>query len=179
MVFSTVGKNSNVISDPYKLLDCAIHQKNDEEVARLLDLVDEDDIPFLLFSAVVNRYTYAVECLAPKSGTTQNNHSLGAAVSQKYIDGVKLLLPIADPRYNDSACLQRAVLNKDAEMFELLYPLSDAKVALQGLKRCPQFKEQPDRKNEPLFVELSNRVLRTVIDKQVAHNGIERPPIKI
>lgn len=179
MVFSSAGKNSNVISDPYKLLDCAIHQKNDDEVVRLLNLVDEDDISFLLFSAVVNRYTYAVERLAPKSGTTQNNHSLGAAVSQKYIDGVKLLLPIADPRYNDSACLQRAVLNRDAEMFELLYPVSDAKVALQGLKRCAQFKEQPDRKNEPLFVELSNRVLRDTLRTQLACCGNERHKIKI
>lgn len=147
-------------SDPYKLLDCAIHQKNEEEVARLLPLVDEDDIPFLLFSAVINRYTYAVELLAPLSGTTQNNHSLGAAVSQKYIDGVKFLLPISDPTYNNSACLQRAVLNRDAEMFELLYPVSDAQVALKGLKHCDQFKEQPDRKHEQLFVELSSRVLR-------------------
>lgn len=160
-------------SDPYKLLDLAIHQKNEAEVARLLPLVDEDDIPFLLFSAVVNRYTYAVELLAPLSGTAQNNHSLGAAVSQKYIEGVKLLLPISDARYNDSACLQRAVLNQDAEMFELLYPLSDAKVALQGLKRCDQLQEQPARKHETLFVELSNRVLRDTLEHNSADCGVE------
>lgn len=146
---------------------------------RLLPLVDEEDIPFLLFSAVVTRYTYAVELLAPKSGTTQNNHSLGAAVSQKYIEGVKILLPISDPTYNNSACLQRAVLNGDAQMFELLYPVSDAKAALQGLKDCDQLKEQPDRYHDPLFVELSNRVLRDTLSTQLACRGNERHKIKI
>ena len=166
-------------SDPYTLLDRAISQKNDEEVIRLLDLVEDDDIPFLLFSAVVNRYTYAVKLLAAKSGTTQNNHSLGAAVAQKNIEVVKLLLPISDVQYNNNGCLQQAVLNQDAEMFELLYPHSDAKVALRELEQCAQFEEQPGRKNEPLFVELGNRVLRSTLDTHVAHRGVEFPRKKI
>lgn len=165
--------------DPYTLLDRAISQKNDEEVIRWLDLVEEDDIPFLLFSAVVNRYTYAVKLLALKSGTTQNNHSLGAAVAQRNIEVVKLLLPISDPAHDNSVCLQRAVFNRDAEMFELLYPVSDAKAALQRLKRCDQFKEQPSRKHEPLFVELGNRVLRSTLDTHVARRGAESTKKKI
>lgn len=166
-------------SNSYELLDLALHQKNDEEVVRLLPLVDDDDIPFLLFSAVINGYTYGVELLAPRSGTTQNNHSLGAAVSQRYIEGVKILLPISDPSYNNSACLQRAVLNDDMDTFELLYPYSDPQIALDELLASDQFEETPQRAHSMVFVELQQRILKTKLSDATAALGTDTPQRKI
>lgn len=152
--------------DPHNLMDEAIARHNDCEVARLLPLLEADEIPFSLFSAVTHKYTYAVKLLAPLSGT-QNNNSLWVAVSTKYLDGVHVLLPIADPKHHDSVCLQRAVLNNDEAIFELLYPLSDGEVALKGLKDSDQFEEQPSRACAPLFLELQARVLNTKLQTQI------------
>lgn len=168
MVFLNAGMNSNVSSvDPHNLMDEAIALHNDCEVARLLPLLEADEIPFSLFSAVTHKYTYAVKLLAPLSGT-QNNNSLWVAVSTKYLDGVHVLLPIADPKHHDSVCLQRAVLNNDEAIFELLYPVSDPVVALNGVKTSDQFEEDPSRANASVFMTLEARVLQQTLKDSVS-----------
>lgn len=165
--------------DYEELMDQAIAGKDDAAVDRLLPLLSDESIPFSLFSAVVHQNTYAVRALAKKSGTTENNHTLGVAVGKRYLEGVEIMLPISDPTYDQSCCLQRAVLNRDWDMFELLYPLSDASEALKGLKDSAQIQEQPQRQDEPLFVELVNRVLHNKLAGLTTDNGIEARPNKI
>lgn len=157
--------------DCHDLLEQAIERKDNKEVARLVPLLDEDAVPFSLWSAVANNYTYAVKLLVARSGCEDNEHSLWVAVSQGYVEGVKLLLPICDPRKNNSNCLQRAVLNDDMEIFELLYPVSNPRIALQELRTSEQIEEQPDRADNCVFVELEARVLQKKLQYTVKNAG--------
>lgn len=157
--------------DCYDLLERAIQRKDNEGVERLVPMLDADAVPFSLWSAVAHKYTHAVTLLAARSECRDNEHSLWVAVSTNYVEGVKLLLPICDPRKNNSQCLQRAVLNDHMEIFELLYPLSDACVALRELRDSEQFDETPARAQSCVFVELEARVLHTTINNAVQKTG--------
>lgn len=165
--------------DCYDLLERAIQYKDNQEVSRLVPMLDADAVPFSLWSAVANKYTHAVALLVARSECHDNEHSLWVAVSQNYVEGVKLLLPICDPRKNNSHCLQRAVLNDHMEIFELLYPVSDAQVALKQLQSSDQFDEQPDRAHKCVFVELEARVLQKTLTRHVGTVGTAPPASKM
>ena len=161
----------NTNFDCHELLEQAIDRKDNEEVARLVPMLEADAVPFSLWSAVAHKYTHAVTLLAARSECRDNEHSLWVAVSTNYVEGVKLLLPICDPCKNNSQCLQRAVLNDHMEIFELLYPVSDARVALKELRDSEQFDETPARAQSCVFVELEARVLHTTINNAVQNTG--------
>lgn len=95
-----------------------------------------------LFRAVNNNHLECVAFLLPLSnltverGETVNGSSgqlLQTAAHNSNFDMVELLLPHCNPKLNKSLALQYASVNGHQEIFNLLYPHSDAVEALEDL----------------------------------------------
>lgn len=165
--------------DCHDLLEQAIERKDNSEVARLVPLLNADEVSFSLWSAVCHKYTYAVQLLVERYTCGDNGHSFWLAVARNDVQGVKMLLPICDPLAQNSICLQRAVLNNNMEIFELLYPVSDACLALQELQNSEQFEENPARAQSYVFIELEARVLRKKLKHFATNDGRQQLSKKI
>lgn len=78
---------------------------------------------------VENAQTMVKQLPAPMVGV----ESLVSAVRMERMEMVTILLPFADATVNNSFALQWASALNNAELVELLYPVSDAKAALAAL----------------------------------------------
>lgn len=117
-----------------QLLWEAAKQGNVGEVRRLIPIshcADWNSHP--LINAVRGEHVECVRLLIPVSNPKDYNTALVFACGRDSVECVKLLLEVADPLYNHSQALQSAVINKNQEIVDLLYPLSDPDAALKHL----------------------------------------------
>ena len=155
---------------------------NDEAtVARMLPLADPRFIGQALRSACEREYIPCVTLLLEHVGeqdvynmcvkTAQcgpssmlpvlfNAHpafaasSLYAAAKYGMTDCLSVLIPLVDPKINNSKALQWAVVMEQVECIELLYPISDPVAALNELK--PKSREQ-------IWLPLESRIQRETL----------------
>ena len=89
----------------------------------------------LLVQTAENGDAVEVQRLIPVSDPKANNSAaLRFASSNGHLKCVKLLIPVSNPKANNSYALQAAVENGHTRCVELLYPVSDPVVALKQLQ---------------------------------------------
>lgn len=94
-------------------------------------------------------------------------------------DFVQLLLPHADPTFNNSKALQWASINQQAAVFDLLYPLSNAKDALIALKAISTNPQNWELLSNRVEAERLQKVLRNEINGEAHVMGQPAPRKKI
>lgn len=112
----------------------AAKQGNVDEVRRLIPIshcADWNSRP--LINAVYGGHVECVRLLIPVSNPKDYNKALWFASGRDSVECVKLLLEVADPLHNNSQALQSAVIHKNQEIVDLLYPLSDPDAALKQI----------------------------------------------
>lgn len=78
-----------------------------------------------------------LELLTPHVEQKSVNDVLGLIAGQCSVEVLRVLLQYADPKFNNSKALQKAVLNNAQSNLDILYPLSDPHLALQALQKDP------------------------------------------
>jgi len=124
-------KNANM-----HLLWEASKQGHVDEVRRLIPIsycADWNSHP--LINAARGGHAECVRLLIPVSNPKDYNTALWMASSRDSVECVKLLLAVADPLHNHSQALQSAVINKNQEIIDLLYPVSDPDAALDQIRK--------------------------------------------
>jgi len=94
-------------------------------------------------------------------------------------DFVQLLLPHSNPAFNNSKALQWASVNQDTDVFDLLYPLSNAKDALRALKDISTNPQDWVLLHNRVEAERLQKVLRHEINGQASEAGQQPPRKKI
>jgi len=80
-----------------------------------------------LYAAAARGHSSLLRVLLPVSNALdQNSRSLARAAGGGRVECVRLLLPHCDPQADNSRALAEAFLSAEWEIFELLYPLSNA-----------------------------------------------------
>ena len=78
-----------------------------------------------------------LELLTPHVEQKSVNEMLGFIGGQCSVEVLTVLLQYADPKFNNSKALQKAVLADAQSNVDILYPLSDPGLALQALQKDP------------------------------------------
>lgn len=78
-------------------------------------------------------HTECVRLLIPVSDPRDYNTALWLASGSDSVECVKLLLTVADPKHKDSQALVSAVVRKNQEIIDVLYPVSDPDKALEDM----------------------------------------------
>ena len=117
------------------LLWDAAHNGNLEEVRRLIPISYCDKWNSkALINAARKGHAECVRLLIPVSDPKDYNSALWFASGADILECVKLLLTVADPKYKDSQALVSAVIRKNQDIVDLLYPLSDPDKALKDMR---------------------------------------------
>lgn len=75
-----------------------------------------------------------LEILAPLVQKKDVNEVLSLLGGQCSVEIINVLIKYADPKYNDSKALQKAVLENAQHNIDILYPISDPSAALKALQ---------------------------------------------
>lgn len=86
------------------------------------------------------------------------------------ISVLNILLPHCDPKFSNSKALQWASINRNCEVFDLLYPLSDPQVALDMLQQISHNSVDTMMLNERIDAER----IKKILDNQLGNKGIAR-----
>lgn len=84
--------------------------------------------------AILKNDAAALEAHIPTLSEKHCGFLLRYAAEENSMECVRVLLPHSNPKDMKSAALRQACLNGNEHIFELLYPLSDAMVALQTMQ---------------------------------------------
>lgn len=123
-------KNANMM-----LLWKAADEGDVEEVRRLIPIsycAKWNSKP--LINAARNGHTECVRLLIPVSDPKDYNTALWFASGTGNVECVKLLLTVADPKHENSQSLVSAVIRKNQDIIDVLYPVSDPDVALEHMR---------------------------------------------
>lgn len=86
-----------------------------------------------LNQAAINGHLDIVKKLTPLTTCNAISDALVCAVLNNRLRIVMYLLPLSDPKYNNSKALQYAVEDKKFDIADMLYPLSDPQVVLDNM----------------------------------------------
>lgn len=117
---------------------------NVEEVRRLIPIsycAKWNSKP--LINAARNGHTECVRLLIPVSDPRDYNTALWFASGSDSVECVKLLLTVADPKHKDSQALVSAVVRKNQEIIDVLYPVSDPDKALEDMHMRYKYLMEP------------------------------------
>lgn len=127
-----------------------------------------------LINAASRGYLRIVERLVFLPGVhdeTKNNALMWAAVFG-HLDIVQFLLPLSDPKFNNSAALQSAVAQGQIECVDVLYPVSDPLRALHDLKE--QYLNQPE-----VVFSLEARIEAEQLSAMLQHEIDDAPRLNV
>lgn len=119
----------------------------------------------LLIQAAETGDIVEVQRLIPISDPkSQESEALQFAVYYGHIECVKLLIPVSNPKEHNSRALCLAAENGRTECIELLYPVSDPKVAIKQLQHL-----YPDNYNKwgPLYEMVDAERVRNTLTAEV------------
>ena len=118
-------------NDAYALRCSASHGHAECVEALILGLATNPDVNLCngaLVSAVLNGHSKCIKLLIPVSDPkADNSQALSLAARNGYADCVKLLIPVSDPKADNSKALSLAARNGYADCVKLLIPVSDPK----------------------------------------------------
>lgn len=112
-----------------------------------------------------------LEILSPLVQKKDVNEVLSLLGGQCSVDILNVLIKYADPKYNDSKALQKAVLENAQHNIDILYPISDPSVALKALQesivpiRIPQ-------DWMPLYERIESDRLKNVLNTELAASSV-------
>lgn len=110
-----------------KALELAAAHNQVDILKHLLQFVSHVPIKALEY-AMDKGHKECIELLHPVINTSDwNDRYLAQMAFKGLVDCVKLFLPISDPKHNNSAAIRGAVLAGEIECVRLLLPLSDVK----------------------------------------------------
>ena len=126
----------------------------------------------LLFDAIERNNMDEVHRLIPVSDPkADNSWALELAAFKGNIECVKLLIPLCRPKANQSRALQWAMLNNNDPMIDLLYPVSSPKSAITALQTT-----YPHRKDirDAMEARMQAHHLRGVLNKELHNQQIKK-----
>lgn len=132
-----------------------------------IDTHDNEVVTAAIVGVCECGYDWLLETLLP-FWTTPNSTALKETADSGHIVCAELLLGVCDARFDNSVALQRACMNDDAEMFNLLLPVSDANAALEAL--LTKLPETYVRNNQ-CFERLQSIVQRQTIEQHIPSTG--------
>ena len=115
------------------------HAEDLDTMKKILGFVGADGIERAVRVATEYGYSEIVEFLVCNATLPQSQNLLNQAVYHGHLECVKWMLSVSDPKANNSNPLQVAVVQGHMDIFELLYPVSEAEVALSSLQKHSMF----------------------------------------
>lgn len=124
-----------------------------------------------LIAAAIGGHYECAEELLDKASSTAKSDALARAALNGYVQLVELLIPVSDPKSNDSKALKHAVMGKHPQCIELLLEVSDTQKVLAYFKQV--FHHNPD--NWMFFADIVQRwSQRTMLTAVIAKRGNEK-----
>lgn len=121
------------------------------DMVRILAQVSQQrPINDALIAAAIGGHYECAEELVAKASCSAKSEALGRAALEGHLQLVELLIPVSDPKSNDSKALKHAVMGKHHQCIEALLDVSNTQKVLAYFKQV--FHHNPD--NWMFFAEM-------------------------
>lgn len=156
-----------IVDHPHEFPNSCLRLTHDDVKFNIpIDTTDNDVVTAAIVGVCECGYDWLLKTLLP-FWTAPNSIALKEAADAGHIVCAELLLGVCDAKFDNSVALRYACMNDDAEMFNLLLPVSDANAVLDVLKKRPQ----EHMRNNECFERLQAIVQHQTIGEQVASLG--------